>query len=319
MAAAIASRCRVVPAYRGVSPVLTNVAMIDVAAATRFMAGHARLLDRRRLDLFLGEGDAASVLAALDAYRNPDGGYGWGLEPDLRSAESQPINALHAFEVLHECRAAGSRTPAVELCAWLGTLTLDDGGLPFTLPVSDATACAPWFTGGSAEESSLHGTCAVVSEACRLARHDPAVAAHPWLERAVSYCVDAIARAERLHAYETMFALRLLDALADTKPELLARVAATIPPSGALPVDGGVEGEELHPLDYAPVPDAPIRAYVAPELIEADLDRLEAGQQADGGWTVDFASFSPLATIEWRGYATLRAMRVLADNGRLET
>ena len=49
------------------------------------MAAHARVLDRRRFELLSGEANVAGVLAALDGYRNPDGGYGWGLEPDLRS------------------------------------------------------------------------------------------------------------------------------------------------------------------------------------------------------------------------------------------
>jgi hypothetical protein len=72
---------------------------IDLAAAGRFMAKHARILDRRRFELLTGKTDASAVLAALSAYRNTDGGYGHGLEPDLRAPESQPSAALHAFEV----------------------------------------------------------------------------------------------------------------------------------------------------------------------------------------------------------------------------
>lgn len=47
---------------------------INLPAAVSFMAGHARTLDRRRLDLLLGSDDSDAVLAALDGYRNPDGG-----------------------------------------------------------------------------------------------------------------------------------------------------------------------------------------------------------------------------------------------------
>jgi hypothetical protein len=72
---------------------------IDVHAAASFMAMHGRVLDRRRLQLLVGEANPGDVLAALDAYRNPDGGYAWGLEPDLRSAENQPAAAMHALEV----------------------------------------------------------------------------------------------------------------------------------------------------------------------------------------------------------------------------
>ena len=45
--------------------------------------------------------------------------------------------------------------------------------------------------------------------------------------------------------------------------------------------------------------------------LEADLRRLAAGQHDDGGWTVDFPSSSPAATLEWRGYATVEAVQTL--------
>src|SRR5215203_6820824 len=78
----------------------------DLRAAEEFMAGHARILDRRRLELRIGSGDPAAALAALDGYRNSEGGYGWGLEPDLHSTESQPGAAHHAFEVFEEIAPA---------------------------------------------------------------------------------------------------------------------------------------------------------------------------------------------------------------------
>src|SRR6478752_9744491 len=108
---------------------------IDLNAAADFMATHARVLDRRRFELRGGAADAAAALAALDGYRNPDGGYGWGLEPDLRSPESQPATAAHAFEVFED--AAPATSPhAVALCDWLDSVTLEDGGLPFALPLT---------------------------------------------------------------------------------------------------------------------------------------------------------------------------------------
>ncbi len=107
---------------------------IDISAARDFMATHARVLDRRRFELLDGGGDPAGALAALDGYGNPDGGYGWGLEGDLRSPESQPAAALHAFEVFADI--APATTPrAVALCDWLNAVTLPDGGLPMALPM----------------------------------------------------------------------------------------------------------------------------------------------------------------------------------------
>ena len=81
-------------------------------------------------------------------------------------------------------------------------------------------------------------------------------------------------------------------------------------------VAGGIEGEALRPLDFSPHPGRPLRALVAPEAIEADLDRLAAGQQDDGGWTIDFAAGSPAAALEWRGYFTVHAIATLREHGR---
>ena len=80
------------------------------------MATHARVLDRRRFELLLGTGTPA-VLAAADGYRNADGGYGWGLEPDLPAPESQPGGALHAFEAFADA-GAPLRTPSSCATGW---------------------------------------------------------------------------------------------------------------------------------------------------------------------------------------------------------
>lgn len=70
----------------------------------------------------------------------------------------------------------------------------------------------------------------------------------------------------------------------------------------------------MRPLDFAPTPDRPVRALLAPEVIAADLQRLAGQQQDDGGWAVDFASWSPAAALEWRGYMTVRAISILQRN-----
>ncbi|GGT31597.1 hypothetical protein ACFFV7_47985 [Nonomuraea spiralis] len=293
---------------------------VNLQAVAGFMATHARILDRRRFHLLLGETGPAPVLDALDAYRNPDGGYGWGLEPDLRAPESQPGAALHAFEVLEEI-APETAPQAVALCDWLESVTLPDGGLPFALPLSLADGTAPWWAGAATTTSSLQITAISAAAALGVAAHDPAVAAHPWLERATRYCLDAIeALEERPHAYVLSFAVRFLDAVHDTHPEaagLLRRLAADIPDDGRVPVEGGTEEERLHPLDFAPYPGRPARELFAPEVIAADLERLAGTQQDDGGWVVDYARISPAGALEWRGAATVRAVQILRGNGLL--
>ena len=150
----------------------------------------------------------------------------------------------------------------------------------------------------------------------RVARQDPAVAAHPWLATATQFCLDAIDRiAEQPHAIELMYVLHFLDAVVDTRAdgdELLRRtVAAYLPPDGSMAVSGGMEDERLYPLDFSPVPGRPLRALLPADAVAADLERWRASQQDDGGWRVDFASSSPMAELEWRGYITVHAVSLL--------
>ena len=293
---------------------------VDLSAAEAFMAGHARVLDRRRFELLMGKTDPAAVLAAVDGYRNPDGGYGWGLEADLRSPESQPGAALHAFEVFEDI-APATAPQAVALCDWLESVTLPDGGVPFALPLTVTTGTAPWWQNADQTVSALQITSISAAAAWRVAAHDPAVAGHPWPARATRYCLDQIEAIDRTpFAYVLAFAVRFLDAVHDTHPEaagLLQRLGKYLPADGRVRVQGGTANEALYPLDLAPEPGRPARDLFAPDVISADLDRLAAEQQDDGGWIVDFASVSPAAALEWRGYMTVRAVDILRRNGRL--
>lgn len=89
-------------------------------------------------------------------------------------------------------------------------------------------------------------------------------------------------------------------------------------PDGGLPfalhVEGGADGETLRPLDFAPVPGRPARRLFTAATIDAELRRLAEARQDDGGWPVDFASHSPAATLEWRGYTTVGAVSILRGN-----
>ena len=288
--------------------------------AASFMATNARVLDRRRFDHLVGEGNAEATKAALDAYRNGDGGYGRGLEPDLRAVESQPAGALHAFEVIGELGDA-CEPEAVALCDWLWAASLDDGGLPFALPVGDPSGCAPFWADADPKTSSLHITAAVAGYAHTAARVVPALSEHRWLRRCTRHCMEAIAaRAQPMHALELKFCLSFLDAVVDLEPGAgaqLERLGSLIPPSGELHVAGGLEDEMMRPLDFAPEPGRPVRGLFTKEAIDKDLDRVEGGQAEDGGWPLGWQAYSPAAAVEWRGYVTLEALHILKNNERI--
>jgi hypothetical protein len=93
----------------------------------------------------------------------------------------------------------------------------------------------------------------------------------------------------------------------DAAPELLAP-RQYVPKDGRLHVSGGRPNEALRPLDLAPEPGRPARTVLDEAVVAADLERLASEQEEDGGWSVDFESYSP-GPRHWSGAATRRCAR----------
>ncbi|MCM1307971.1 MAG: hypothetical protein NC223_05165 [Butyrivibrio sp.] len=68
----------------------------------KFIYRNARPLDLARFRYHFEGGSAESVLDALAAYQNEDGGFANGLEPDNWSPYSSPIQVWRATEILRE-------------------------------------------------------------------------------------------------------------------------------------------------------------------------------------------------------------------------
>jgi hypothetical protein len=280
---------------------------IDTPAAERFVYSTARLLDRHRAAVLLHDAPTAPVLTALRAYRNADGGYGHALEPDVRGPDSETTAALHALEVLAEVDALSD--PLADVSAWVAAVAEQDGGVPFVLPSAAAYPLAPWMvgTGGSHLTFGLAALLGVAG------------ASSDWLTAATAWCWRRLERPTELPGYWLKFALDFLDHTpdADRAAEVIEKLRPLLRPDGSVPVEGGTEDEHLTVLTLAPRPAARSRALFTADQVDADLDRLAAEQQADGGWTFDWAAWAPGQASEWRGLVTLRALITLHAHGRL--
>lgn len=286
-------------------------AMIDLDSARTFVHSHARLIERRRFQHVFDGAPVELVLAALRAYRNPDGGFG-ALEPDLRTPDSQPIPVRYAMDILATVPPDEERQSlALGSLDWLSTVTNDDGGVPFVLPSATEQPAAVWMQ--PAPESSLLATAQLAAGALRLGLD------HPWLTGAVGYCWERLDSVSTDDAYVFKYVVDLLDATperdrADTEIE---RLAGLVPADGRIPVAGGAAGEELDPLVIAPWPDHAGARVLGSAALGPALDALEAGQGADGGWDFTWAKWNPAAAWEWRGVVTLEALLTLQAYGRL--
>ena len=290
------------------APTVVDVSTPDVDRARTFVLTHGRLLDRLRLLHASGEVRAEQVVGALDAYRNPDGGYGHALEPDIRSPHSETTSTLAALELLDELGRHGAPQAEAAL-AWVGTVVSADGGVPFMRHESEGWPLAPWM---STDDQGCHLTYGYVAQA---ARHG---LTPPWLGRAQAWCDDRLDDPAGLRGYSLKYALKLLDTCDDDPlcEGRLAALAQHVGPDGRVAVAGGSEDEALRPLVLSPDPDAASRRLFRREHVEADLDELVSGQREDGGWTFDWLAWCPAQEHEWRGALTVDALRTLARHGR---
>jgi hypothetical protein len=287
----------------------------DLDAAARFLAGNARVLDRRRFERCFAGGEARPVRDAIAAYANPDGGFGHGLEPDGRTPASQPAAVAMALRTLDEADAWDEEL-AGGACRWLTANAPDEGGASFVEPTVAGWPHAPWWEVEEGRPASIFTTASIAAPLYRRGLD------HPWLDGATEMLwrrLEDLEGRDDAGPYEFRGVFRFLDQVPDRAraERHVDRAGALLFDRGFVAVDPGAEGEVHTPLDFAPDPDSVGRRLFDAATIEAHLDRLADGQSDDGGWTFDWLAWSPVAASEWRGSLTVSALVTLRANGRV--
>jgi hypothetical protein len=286
----------------------------DFDAAAAFIAANARVLDRRRFQRMFEDGAAEPVRDAVAAYRNDDGGFGHGLEPDCRAPGSQPAATEMALRVMDEADAWDDAL-VLGACDWLTAVAPAEGGAAFVESNPQALAGwphAPWWVPEEGHPASLIATGMIAGTL-----HARGVS-HSWLDRATDVMWTRIGKLTEPSGYEMFGVLRFLQHVPDREraskafdqvgPLIIDRKLVTLDPEAA--------GETHGLLDFAPEPGSLARGLFDDVTIQAHLDHLAQAQLDDGGWMFNWPAWSPAAERDWRGFLTVDALRVLRANGR---
>jgi len=281
----------------------------DIDAAHQFLAASARVLDRRRFERLFRQGAAVGVRDAVAAYRNPDRGFGHGLEPDCRDPASQPGAVELALRILNECDAWDDDL-VTGACDWLEANAPAAGGSAAALPTVTNWPHAPWWAPEPGGPASLIQTGQIAGTL-----HARGVT-HPWLERATDLMWILIGELTAATPYGMRGVLSFLDHVPDRQRahQGLERIAPLL--ASVVTLEPGAPGEIHSPLDFAPLPGSIARSLFSQEVINAHLDHLAAGQQDDGGWMFNWPAWSPAAEADWRGWLTVDALRILRANNQ---
>lgn len=267
-----------------------------VDPALRFLKEHEYPLGTAIVEHLWRDGSSAAVIDALAAYQNEDGGFGKGLEVDIKAPVSNPFAARLAMHALLSLRTA-PKGPLVDgLAAWFQHAQDDEGDWRFAKEVYDAPL-PPWFAAWTFP--SLNPASCLTGLAIRLE------IATPEMRDRVARLFSRKATLDEARTgdfYNVLpYAEYVPTADLDDRDEWLDALAANI-------TDTAKEGNYAdagHFFELVLGGGPAIVSRLPPETMARFADTLIDEQEPDGGWPTPYDP-------GWRPWTTAAAMMSLA-------
>lgn len=296
--------------------------------AKTFVLEQGRGFDRALLEFHFEDGTADRVLAALAAYQNDDGGFGHGLEPDLRTSASSVIATTVAFQNFRSL-AVPMDHPMVRkgLAYLLDTFDESRQVWPIIPPEVEEAPHAPWWD-YAGSEAGFGGF--LVNPRVEIVGylHDYRAAAPAELLEAVTTAVfahlDSLPDEMEMHDLICFVSLAETASLPQSDRDRIWQKIAKAAEHGVAREPEQLTGYVLKPLYVVSSPDAPLAEQFAEE-VAMNLDFEIEQQGADGAWSPNFSwgdqhpEAWQVARREWQARITLKNLCILRDFGRIET
>lgn len=242
------------------------------------------------------EGAAEDIIAALAAYQNTDGGFGNGLEVDIKSPVSNPFAARLAMQAMRLVDLDVSASMRARLLTWLADNQADDGDWHFAPEIYDAPL-APWFAGW--EFPSLNPACCVVGNAIPLE-----IATDTMRSRVAALFADKASHEDARSGvfYQMLPYVEYVGV--ENVPNREAWLASLA--EGIVRADEqGAYSDAGHFFDHALAAGPGLVRRLPGGLLTRWTDRLLSEAQDDGGWP---SPYDPA----WRPWATTTALITLS-------
>lgn len=295
--------------------------------ARSYIMSYGRPLDRARFLFHFEGGDPAEVLEALAHYQNADGGFGQGLEPDLRAPASSAIATSHGLAFLREIKAPASEAMVGAAVDYLmATFDHSAGVWPIVPPEVEEAPHAPWWDYAASAETFGHFLANPRPELVGHLQHYASLVPPDFLGALTRSVAGYLAEHDGPMGMHDLLSYSRLLATPELDPDLAGSMAYRLMPMAAQTVERDPAlwtGYCLKPLDLAPDPDAPLAPAVDPAEVQANLD-FEIGRQLeDGSWPLpwSWADMAPEAWAraerDWKGTRAVDNLLVFRTNNRL--
>ena len=287
--------------------------------ARDFILTNARMIERRLFQFHFENDGPEGVFHAIYAYRNSDGGFGHGMEPDTASPESQPLFSIMALETLDEVGYLNAELIQKDFMPYFESVTTGKGGIPWMLQPTSDYPCADHF-------KTVKEWAALSTTVSLLGILEKYTIETPWMQKAEEFVWKEIERIQEKHVFCHLCTPRKLQFLEYTKSrgkaeDALNNLKKWILADGVLCDDKTDDGWGLygkpHRLYYAPSPNSALSSIFSKDAINADLDELIKRQKEDGRWDTWYG-LSEGMKLEWAGIQTLWTLKALKNYNRIE-
>ena len=287
--------------------------------ARDFILTNARMIERRLFEFYFANGDMNGVFHAVYAYRNPDGGFGHGLEPDTASPESQPLFSIMALETLDEVGYLTKEIIIKDFMPYFKNITTEKGGVPWMFRPKSDYPCEGHFKTVK-EWAALSTTAPLLGV---LEKYDIEI---PWMKKAEEFVWSEFERIQNKHVFCYLCVPRWLTFLINTRSKekankRIGNLKKWILADGVICNDKSDDGWGLYgkpnSLNYANSTESILYSMFSKETIELDLQILIEKQKEDGRWDTWYG-ISEGTKLEWAGIQTLWALKTLKNYNKIE-
>ena len=295
--------------------------------ALAYLQAYGRPLEQRLFEYQLQAGSPEPALEALGAFQNPDGGYGHGLEPDIRAEASSVIATSQALTLLRRLGAPVQHEQVKAATAYLiRNFDAEQQVWPIVPPAIEAAPHAPWWNVAESPETfdgfRFNPRAEVLAHLVHYRFNVP----NEFLSRVTQALLADIDFDSADLGKSDFLCLRELaetDGLPDGLAEKLTRWLAGLLPDLVQTAAERWRDYGLTPLEAAPRPGTPWAQALDPAELDASLDELIDHQLDDGSWPLTWswafidAQAWARAEREWKGVWIVNHLSSLKAFGRL--
>lgn len=285
--------------------------------AIDYLKAHGRPLDQALYACLFEGGKLDVVLSEMEKFRNADGGFGHGYEPDLQCPDSSALCTTEALQTCWKLGLDASHFFVQGAVEWLLDNYVSDARSWHFIPQTAMDyPRAPWWQYDSNAATYKHNPRAEILGILWRAREY--VSGEILEEVTESVLADFESEFDTLQMHDLYCYLRLVrtpDLRADIHDRLMKHLPALIEKH----VDSTEEawaGYGIRPYAIAQKPDDPFYPLVADTMPQAVAYLLEE-QSADGSWPLtwnwgeNYPEVWPKAENEWKSRGTLENMILL--------